>query len=122
MHAFPSVHQQNLLDYLEGLSRGTDVLADAALSADNMLPGFETIDPNLVADHKACRPDQCYHSIDCSKLQCFRDMETPHIMLHEAASNAMADNREDMATAERQLAELDGYSNEMFRCLDEPKL
>ena len=89
----------------------------------NMLLGFETIDTNVVADYKACRLGKWYYGIDCSKYssaKCFRDMETPHIRLHEAASNAAkAYNRGDMDTAERHLIEMDGYSKEVFRCLDQ---
>lgn len=91
----------------------------------NMLLGYENIDLNLVADYKACRLGKWYYGIDCSKFsdkKSFKDLEKPHIELHQFAKDAaIAYNKGDISLAEEYLAKMDECSKIVFKYLNEIK-
>ncbi|SDK99730.1 methyl-accepting chemotaxis protein [Natronincola ferrireducens] len=91
----------------------------------NMLLGYEKVDINVVGDYKQCGLGKWYYSIDCHKLnsiQAFKQMEKPHIELHQTAKEAVnAYNRGDISEAERGLLQMDEYSKIVFGYLEELK-
>lgn len=91
----------------------------------NMLLHYEVVDSAKVADYKGCRLGKWYYGIGCEDLQhiqAFREMEKPHISLHEVAKKSVESYKsKDMESANNYLLEMDRYSKEVFRYLDEIK-
>ena len=91
-----------------------------------MLLHYETVDKEKVSDYKGCRLGKWYYGIDCKDLQhieAFKAMERPHISLHEVARKSVeAYIAKDMESANEYLIEMDRYSKDVFKYLDEIKL
>ncbi|RQD68871.1 MAG: chemotaxis protein [Tindallia sp. MSAO_Bac2] len=89
----------------------------------NMLLGLENVDDSMVANYQECRLGKWYYSVEDEMLKkhsAFANLESPHIQLHQMAKKASdAYKAGNMTEADRALEEMDRYSKEVFRCLDE---
>lgn len=91
----------------------------------NMLLGYQRLDSDEVGDYKRCRLGRWYYGQGYDRFkdnQFFKELEEPHLSLHEAAANAtIAYESGNMKEAEKALERMDEESEKIFQLLDELK-
>jgi methyl-accepting chemotaxis protein len=91
----------------------------------NMLLGYDKVDIQAIGDYKNCRLGKWYYGIDCSNIsesKVFKDLEKPHIELHDIAKEAVfAYEHGDIKKAESCLVQMDECSKTVMTYLDQIK-
>jgi methyl-accepting chemotaxis protein len=99
-------------DHMAFVKRVTDAVA-----------GRENLSPDKLATHHQCRLGRWYHGVSDTAtvaLPAFKAIDEPHHAVHESGRKALAAAAaDDMATAQRHVAEMRQHSEQVLRCLDE---
>lgn len=122
------------MDYFnENRQFSTDEILDIAITdhmlwqwrIQNMLFGYEKIDPKQIGTHKTCRLGQWYYGSAPAEFKTntnFTSIETYHREMHELASEAVADyQRGDISAAQNVLSKLISCSREIVTRLQNLK-